>query len=98
MPYGALWTPISIPFWSDFNYPRRERNSSKRRISIPFWSDFNPDLLDMHWKKLAEFQSHFGLILTHIRGGNPGILAEFQSHFGLILTTIHDLQNQGGGE
>ena len=36
----------------------------------------------------AEFQSHFGLILTCSRRTSVELTNQFQSHFGLILTEV----------
>ena len=34
-------TNISIPQWSDFNYPSQTQHLPYKNISIPQWSDFN---------------------------------------------------------
>ena len=79
---------ISIPFWSDFNKAAGIISQYLRVISIPFWSDFNWEVTPSWRDQTAEFQSHFGLILTRLKAGRRSHPQGFQSHFGLILTDI----------
>ena len=81
--YGCL----SIPFWSDFiATPRREDGADLKILSIPFWSDFIRAIKAVVEKLTADFQSHFGLILSNGTAGVSIIQNSFQSHFGLILS------------
>ena len=67
---------ISIPFWSDFNHDELLEKYPEMRISIPFWSDFN--LGGLHPPQQdAEFQSHFGLILTPGEAGAEAGVSDF---------------------
>ncbi len=87
---------LSIPLWSDFIfYLFVSSLSPPERLSIPLWSDFIRQRTMDICSKEANFQSHYGLILSYLCHTTllTTVITFFQSHYGLILSNTTILMN-----